>query len=121
MPTVKKFRKKKSTSFQKPDHFYSGRPWRRVRLLKLIEEPRCEVCLKLNQISHAVIGDHRLSKRFWPSLALELSNLISMCELCHNVKRSIESSITTREQYQNIFGQKGEGVINVVCLSRTTN
>jgi len=86
------------------DNFYSGRPWRRLRLLKLTMHPFSEVSKLSNTVARANTVDHRLSRRFWPELSLELTNLISMTEEEHNIKRLYEAKITTPEGYKKIFG-----------------
>ena len=110
MPTIKSLKKSTKSSYTH-DNFYNGRPWRRIRALKLQQEPRCEVSLAIRITVKATTVDHRLSRRFWPQLQYELSNLISMTESNHAKKRRLESTITTKEQYLSMFGLNGALVI----------
>ncbi len=115
MPTIKRLKKRSTKLIAKRDTFYNGRPWRRLRSIKLSEEPRCEVSLSLGVTERGTIVDHRLSRRFWPHLEYEKDNLITMNDHYHQKKRAIERTITNREQYITIFGQRGEGVLSVVA------
>lgn len=66
------------------DNFYSGRPWRRTRKLKLKLNPFCEVMLKCDGTMPAVTAHHVKKRREYPELALAIENLQSACESCHN-------------------------------------
>ena len=60
--------------------------WRKVRDLKLAQEPRCEVHLELGKVVPATVVDHISSIEERPDLRLVLSNLRSMCKPCHDAR-----------------------------------
>lgn len=65
------------------DEFYSGKVWRRVRLIVLARDNyRCTAC----GVSVAGKGqarvDHRLRRSDRPDLALDMRNLRTLCSLC---------------------------------------
>ena len=66
--------------------FYISTAWRTLRRLKLNKSPVCEECLKCKRISKAVIADHILPAREYPSRRLDIENLQSLCRACHNRK-----------------------------------
>lgn len=57
----------------------------------------CEYCEDKGFCIPAKIVDHYLPRALFPELSLELSNLKSCCEKCHNRKRNIEMRYRTRE------------------------
>jgi len=113
VPTIKKLSRQPQRVELVKENFYTGRPWRRLRAMKLRKNPICEVSIRKGLVVKATTVDHRLSRRFWPELEYDLDNLISMTTSAHNRKRAIESTISSKEQYIKIFGPQGEGVLNV--------
>ena len=65
------------------DAWYSSRPWRRLRALKLSLTPLCEVS---DCRQPATQVDHRLDRRTHPHLELVLDNLTSLCASHHSAK-----------------------------------
>jgi 5-methylcytosine-specific restriction protein A len=66
--------------------FYRSKPWRDLRAFKLRQDPNCVVCGKPGQMV-----DHR--ERIEAGGAkLDLANLQTMCNHCHNVKRAVEKN-----------------------------
>lgn len=113
MPIINKIGKQKVRTVTSHDNFYSGRPWRRLRLLKLKLNPLCEVSLRKGIAIEATVVDHKFPRRFWPELEYDLDNMISMTTTVHNRKRNIESRIHSKADFINIFGAQGEGVLDV--------
>jgi 5-methylcytosine-specific restriction enzyme A len=72
--------------------FYSGRPWRKLRAWKLGENPICEECLKRGFAVPAVHVDHIVPLAKDPTLALDSSNLQSLCKPCHTAKTNQEQT-----------------------------
>ena len=66
--------------------FYISTAWRTLRRLKLSQSPVCEECFKRKRVSEAVIADHILPAREYPSRRLDIDNLQSLCRACHNRK-----------------------------------
>lgn len=66
--------------------FYASSPWRRTRLYKLSINPMCEVCERNNVKTIASIVHHKDEIRTaigWEK-RLDIDNLESICQSCHN-------------------------------------
>jgi len=70
--------------------FYNSPGWRRVRLLKLQQNPVCEECFRQGRVTGAVIADHILPAREYASKRLDVDNLQSLCRACHNKKTAAD-------------------------------
>jgi 5-methylcytosine-specific restriction protein A len=80
----------RGTSRNRPgDPFYSSAPWRRLRAVKLAEDPLCEECLELDLTTPGEHVDHILDRRDRPDLALAKSNLKTLCASHHNRKTAL--------------------------------
>ena len=73
------------------DPFYKGKPWRRARKAALERDHYiCQDCLAAKQRGErirpraAVMVHHILPREKYPELELQLDNLISLCDPCHN-------------------------------------
>lgn len=67
--------------------FLNSVAWRNLSALKLSETPWCEECALTNPLSvPATQVDHIKPRRTHPELALEPSNLQSLCDECHGRK-----------------------------------
>ncbi len=70
--------------------FYSRRAWRGsdrchgVRQLKLSTNPLCEDCQARGQLTAATQVHHKIAVGEDISLALEMTNLVSLCSSCHS-------------------------------------
>jgi 5-methylcytosine-specific restriction endonuclease McrA len=64
--------------------FYDSQAWRKVRKMKLAEQPQCEQCLADGFTVLASAVHHDKSIEEFPELALTLSNLVSICSTCHS-------------------------------------
>lgn len=72
----------------KEQGFYHTRAWRRVRQLALHRDHYlCQACLKNNRITPATEVHHVKPLELYPDLALELSNLTSLCWQCHEATK----------------------------------
>ena len=69
--------------------FYRSTAWRKLRAVKLAQQPLCEECLKQGRHTPAQMVDHirPINKG---GAALDLSNLQSLCHACHNSKSARE-------------------------------
>lgn len=64
--------------------FYQSRAWRRIRQMALARDHYlCQECLKRKRIKTATEVHHMQPLEDFPELALELSNLQSLCWDCH--------------------------------------
>ncbi len=67
--------------------FYISKIWRKVRLLALRRDNfECQVCKAKGLVTPATCVHHKVHLRDNPLLALALSNLISLCDPCHNLE-----------------------------------
>lgn len=62
-------------------HFIHSDQWRKIRLIKLANDPLCEPCLRLNRESIAVLVHHIDSNE----LNNNANNMQSMCNNCHEL------------------------------------
>lgn len=67
--------------------FYKSPPWRNLRAHKLAVDPLCQDCQAKGFITAATQVHHVLERTKHPDLALELSNLRSLCAQCHGKQR----------------------------------
>lgn len=92
MPTInkpKKTRKNENTLRQERMEIYNTSRWRELRLVKLMRNPLCEMCLKDGRVTptedvHHIVSfmsvyDHQ--QRL--TLAFDFDNLMSLCKKCH--------------------------------------
>jgi len=103
MPNLKTIKSKRQENKWNIDPFYNNQPWRKLRIKKLKQNPLCEVCQKSGHIKEGKVIDHHLPRRFWPEHSLRLENLTTMCESHHNQKSRLESTITSKTQWLNVF------------------
>lgn len=71
--------------------FYESVVWRRLRRIKLSEQPLCEECLKENKTVKASMADHIVPVK-QGGAALDIFNLQSLCNACHSRKSVKEGS-----------------------------
>lgn len=69
--------------------------WNRLRRAKLNADPLCEECNHLGRVVRATMVHHIQTIEAAPELRLEWSNLMSLCEACHNLKHSGEAKQVT--------------------------
>lgn len=90
MPTIKKRMQRpwqpKRKSFEGYRHhnteFYQSTAWRKLRALKLEQEPMCEECLKEGRLIPARMVDHIVPINKGGA-SLDIDNLQSLCNVCH--------------------------------------
>jgi 5-methylcytosine-specific restriction protein A len=66
--------------------------WRRVRSLKLINNPLCEDCEEQGRVRVAQEVHHIRTIAARPDLRLSMSNLMSLCKPCHS-RRTMNESV----------------------------
>lgn len=66
--------------------FYSRAKWRKLRDLKREEDPLCERCLAAGRVRPTEHVHHIKSRRDYPKLEYELTNLESLCLKCHSTE-----------------------------------
>src|SRR5450756_2332853 len=70
---------------------YGNTTWRRLRRIKLSNNPLCELCLARGVVVQASQIDHIIPVAKQPELRLSLDNLQSLCETCHSKKTREEN------------------------------
>src|SRR5689334_22894873 len=70
----------------KHQRFYQTKEWQRLRLHKLAIDPCCEIYALSGMTVPATIVDHIQSLTLRYDLGLEIDNLQSLDEICHNKK-----------------------------------
>lgn len=94
MPTIRLLRNERrgvpSERRKERIRIYSSERWKRLRLVKLYNDPLCERCLKVGKTVpaddvHHVVSfmsvDDPVGRR---RLAYDYENLMSLCRACHN-------------------------------------
>lgn len=76
----------RAPSRQADKHFYSSKPWLLLRAWKLRLFPCCEDCEREGRVELAAHVHHKEPRKARPDLALDPSNLESLCVACHNAK-----------------------------------
>ena len=73
------------------DPFYKRAAWRRLRAAVLERDHHmCQYCLRdkragrILRVPRAVVVHHIKPRDMYPELAMEMDNLVSLCEACHN-------------------------------------
>lgn len=95
MPTINKPKKKRTynnspdSTRKKRQSVYNTNRWRELRTAKLMNEPRCEVCLMQDRVRLAEDIHHLVSFLDVPEeqmlqYAFDYNNLCSVCRECHN-------------------------------------
>jgi 5-methylcytosine-specific restriction endonuclease McrA len=75
--------RRRDESKKERDAFYSSARWMWIRRVFLDANPLCEPCLDEDIVTPATIAHHRVERLADPSLALDPSNLVAMCDSCH--------------------------------------
>lgn len=78
-------------NYKKNDPFYTSAAWRNLREQALIRDHyECQQCLKLMEMGkmirphRATMVHHIKPRELFPALELDLDNLVSLCDSCHN-------------------------------------
>ena len=90
MPTLKRTKARpwqpKRTAFDGYRHhnseFYQSTAWRKLRAIKLDENPMCEECARSGRLTPAQMVDHIVPINKGGA-ELDLDNLQSLCNACH--------------------------------------
>ena len=72
--------------------FYWSTQWRRLRKMKLNQDPVCEECLKSDVVEPATEVDHIIPRAKRPDLELDMTNLQSLCKPHHSSKTATENA-----------------------------
>jgi len=72
--------------------FYNSPAWRRLRKLKLQQNPVCEICFAAGRVAGAIIVDHIRAVKDSPEDRLSMDNLQSVCLSCHSRKTRKEEA-----------------------------
>lgn len=70
--------------------FYTSSAWRRVRAIKIQENPLCEECQRRGVLTPADVVDH-ITPINQGGEPFDESNLQSLCHRCHNKKSGREA------------------------------
>lgn len=97
MPSIKKTCRRPWMTERKPQEgrkysntkFYQSTAWRKLRAIKLEQQPLCEECLSRGIHTPAKVADHIVPINRGGA-ALNIENLQSLCDRCHNVKSAKE-------------------------------
>lgn len=73
--------------------FYRSAAWKKTRRAKLADDPNCEEHLKMSRVVIAEMVDH-ITPISQGGDKFDRSNLQSLCNHCHAVKRAKESNMS---------------------------
>lgn len=74
-----------SSEMKKANPFYKSKAWRRCREIALERDNYlCQLCLQQGRLTPAAVVHHIEHLEDAPSRSLDLSNLQSVCDPCHN-------------------------------------
>lgn len=65
--------------------FYQSSAWRKLRAVKIEQQPLCEDCLRQGRHTPARVVDHIVPINKGGD-SLDIANLQSLCDACHNRK-----------------------------------
>lgn len=93
MPTITKRKSRPWLTEHKPhegyrhhnSRFYQSTAWRKLRAVKLEQQPMCEECERNGKITPAQMVDHIVPINRGGA-SLDIENLQSLCNACHNRK-----------------------------------
>lgn len=71
--------------------FYNSPGWKKVRLLRITNNPLCQHCEKRGFVNRATVVDHVKPVDLFPDLALEYDNTQSLCDFCHDLKTKADT------------------------------
>lgn len=89
LPPLKE-RKPQGRRLNSNAEFYHSTRWRRLRERKLLANPLCEACASRGRIIAATVVDH-ITPINEGGAALDMQNLQSLCDRCHNRKSGREA------------------------------
>jgi 5-methylcytosine-specific restriction protein A len=64
--------------------FYDSAAWKKLRRWKLATDPLCGRCERASRLAPATVVHHLVERSLAPELALDGSNLESLCAPCHS-------------------------------------
>lgn len=71
--------------FKKTHPFYLSTAWRKCRAAVLARDNYlCQRCLTKNRLTSAEMVHHIMPLEEYPERALEMDNLVSLCNICHS-------------------------------------
>lgn len=90
--------------------------WRKVRAVKLQNDPLCEHCAKNNKITIATMVHHVMTINERPDLRLVLDNLESICAPCHAaIHRDMKHEPTKRTEAHPEYLKASISPLTIVC------
>jgi len=85
--THREYKDRRTDTYEQ--RFYSSARWRKVRARKLAANPLCEMCIKDGRLTGAQMVDH-ITPIKRGGAQLDMNNLQSLCNACHNKKTAKE-------------------------------
>lgn len=98
---------KRLTQYIKDDtmiKFYRTKEWRQLRNIAMQRDNQeCQRCKRNGKHSKGETVHHMIEVKVKPTLALNLNNLETLCNTCHNIVHdkfgTIENKFTTKERW----------------------
>jgi 5-methylcytosine-specific restriction endonuclease McrA len=92
---------------------YNTSSWRKLRNLKISNNPICELCAKMRRSTPARVVDHiiAVTPENWEDIFLDYENLQSLCFPCHGFKTGRDRG-DARHSYD---GEKGSDLLSLIA------
>jgi 5-methylcytosine-specific restriction enzyme A len=88
----KRYKQENKEAHNERSRFYGSKRWKKVRLLKLMQDPICEHCKAVSIITLAVDVHHKKNRIDYPELTFDLDNLEALCKAHHTLESNKERS-----------------------------
>ena len=95
------------SEYDKRKAFYHTPAWRKLRKIKITNDPLCEHCKRNGLIVPGYAIDHILPIADRPDLALDYPNLQTLCLSCHSTK-------TMEENKDAVHGKEAESTMDAL-------
>lgn len=91
--------------------FYNSMAWKTLRLHKMTQNPFCEHCQANGVDKFAVDIHHVLKRTDYPTRALDITNLMSLCKECHTIiEKSKTKPARPTDKWKMEFGNAKRGI-----------
>ena len=87
---------------QETNKFYKTYKWKRKREEALLRDNyECQICKKEGRFHPAECVHHIKELKHYPELALDINNLVSLCNRCHNLIHDKHLNRTKKKKFSN--------------------
>lgn len=107
----------KNEKQKKKEPFYGSREWIALRRVALDRDKYiCQICLRDNRLRRADTVHHIKPIKDYPELALDLNNLLSVCNICHNKLHSRRRKIKKSDDIKAYANEEGKSHVRIIKI-----